>query len=148
VTYSGNLGGLAGGDAKCQALATAAGRSGSYKAWLSDDSSTPATRFTPFAGPYALFDDTMIAASWSQLIGHVLLHEINIDEHGQTPTSDYAWTGSAWDGTRCGSLNNCGGWVSTSGNGCEGSDAFLQTGWSYFANLTCSSQARLYCFEQ
>src|SRR5207248_2675590 len=37
VMYDGNLGGLAGADAKCQARATAASLSGTYKAWLSDD---------------------------------------------------------------------------------------------------------------
>ena len=53
-TYVGNLGGLAGADQLCQRLASTAGLTGTFKAFLSSSNSTPATRWTPRAGTYQL----------------------------------------------------------------------------------------------
>jgi hypothetical protein len=50
--FTGALGGLIGADQQCAALAGAAGLSGTYRAWLSDDTGSPATRFTPSTVPY------------------------------------------------------------------------------------------------
>jgi len=43
----GNIGGLAAADAICQTEAEDAELPGTYKAWLSDSSSSPSTRFCP-----------------------------------------------------------------------------------------------------
>ena len=53
-TYTGNLGGVAGADDKCQALADQAGLPGVYMAWIADSvpASAPATRF--FQAPSGL----------------------------------------------------------------------------------------------
>ena len=44
---SGNLGGLAGADAKCQSRANTGGLPGSYGAWLSTGQGSPQSRFPP-----------------------------------------------------------------------------------------------------
>jgi cysteine-rich repeat protein len=59
--YTGNLGGLAGADAKCQSLADAAGLPGNYMAWLSTGASSPSTRFTQSPNPYVLVNGTKVA---------------------------------------------------------------------------------------
>lgn len=67
--YNGNLGGLTGADAKCQAQAAAAKLPGTYKAWLSDSNGSPSTRMTKVAAPYVRTDGVMIAGSWSDGFG-------------------------------------------------------------------------------
>ncbi|MCB1058064.1 MAG: hypothetical protein KDD11_21405, partial [Acidobacteria bacterium] len=45
VGHDGNFGGLAGADAFCQSLADAVSLGGTFKAWLSDSTTSPADRF-------------------------------------------------------------------------------------------------------
>ena len=45
--YNGNMGGLAGADARCQGLADAVGLPGTYRAWLSSATESPSTRTPP-----------------------------------------------------------------------------------------------------
>ena len=86
TTHDGNLGGLAGADAICQARAAAAGLPGTYLAWLSDGSASPATRFlTQSAGPYRLVNGTTIADDWADLTSGDLDAPINITETGDPP---------------------------------------------------------------
>ena len=75
--HNGNLGGLAGADAICQARAEAAGSlaaPGTYLAWLSDAGGgvdppvSPSTRFIQASVPYRLVNGTIVAASWSDLV--------------------------------------------------------------------------------
>jgi hypothetical protein len=56
--YPGNLGGLAGADAKCQERATAAGLGGTFKAWLSaaGTGNSAAERLTHATVPYVRVD--------------------------------------------------------------------------------------------
>src|SRR5205814_720512 len=67
VGYGGNLGGLAGGDALCQAGAAARRLPGTYRAWLSDGTNSPSTRFARSKGPYVQPDGIVIARSWNDL---------------------------------------------------------------------------------
>ena len=65
--YGGIIGGLTGADTICQQLAEASNLSGTYKAWLSDSTDSPSTRFVRSTGPYQLVDGTRIAANWTSL---------------------------------------------------------------------------------
>jgi hypothetical protein len=58
--YDTNLDGLQGADLKCQTLATAAGLKGRYKAWLSDSTASPSTRFVKSKGPYKLMETIFV----------------------------------------------------------------------------------------
>jgi hypothetical protein len=107
--YSGNLGGLAGADKKCQDLATAPGVDlpGIYKAWLSDSSNSPFTRFVKSPGPYQLVTGEKVADNWDDLTTcdgsapfDCIDHPINITETGDPVVLfEMAWTFTLADGT-------------------------------------------------
>ena len=93
-TYTGDLGGVAGADAKCTQLAEAstlpAVRGRTWKAWLSDNlGNEPALTFNRASEPYRLVDGTQIAADWNALIdaGSALEAPIRLNEHGQVQTA-------------------------------------------------------------
>ena len=119
-TFDGNFGGgerVLGhlqADQQCQRLASAAGLSGSFKAWISGRVDTGAgplphgvrDRFTQSAGPYRLVGGTQVADDWADLTDGSLDHAIDRDEHGN-PVGQEArvWTntttdGHAWDNGR------------------------------------------------
>lgn len=96
--YTGNLGGVAGADAKCQQLAEAAGLPGTYKAWLSDKTSSPAATFKRSNGPYVLVDGTEVASNWEGLTEDYHLVPINIAETGQAVGESFVWTNTVPSG--------------------------------------------------
>ena len=158
VLYKGDLGGLAGADAKCQARAEAAGLPGLYKAWLSVQGEGPNTRFTKSSKPYRLVDGTIVADVWSDLVDGSLDAPITLTELGAaapigTTLCDggghpAAWTSTNWNGSPA-NFNACSNWTTTQGQGAWGrataSNVFW-TDWCY--NGSCSWQASLYCFQQ
>lgn len=85
-TYTGAIGGIAGADARCQALATAAGlRKGmpsTFLAWYSGDGVSPQSRFTRPTVPYVLVNGTVVANGWGDLTDGSLAHAINLTEAG------------------------------------------------------------------
>ncbi|MCX2976373.1 DUF1554 domain-containing protein [Candidatus Marimicrobium litorale] len=111
-SYTGNLGGLAGADQKCNDLAAAASLSGEYKAWLSDGIEAPNTRFTqsPYVS-YTLVDGTVIAVGYEDLIAPQppyggpftdgLLAPINLTELGTTKNAS-VFTNTNADGPAVG----------------------------------------------
>lgn len=90
--FNGNLGGLAGADAKCQALAQAAGLPGTFKAWLGNATVSAASRVTHATVPYKLVNGTVVANDFTDLItgkfptprgrGFLLRHAIDLTELG------------------------------------------------------------------
>ena len=163
--YTGNLGGLAGADQKCNALATTAGLSGTYMAWLSVAPEDPSTRFTRSTVPYALTDGTVIAGDWDDLVGPEgdrLEAPISIDEAGYQRDT-FVWTNTEYDGERIldASSLTCSGFTeSTSqfpavvgwslgtvkGNSVEGAWTFREL--TSTGPPDCNYLAALYCFEQ
>jgi len=123
IRYDGNLGGLNGADAKCQDLANAAGLPGSYKAWLSDSTSSPSSRFVPSTGPYQLVTGTTIAANFTDLTDGPLLAPITVTETGGGfGSSERVWTHSLSNGNAGADPGaHCANW-STNGPGAEGND--------------------------
>lgn len=64
----GEIGGITGGDAKCQALADVAGLAGEFKVWLAtskDDA--PLLRFSWFPGPYVDVNGNLMAYTWAEI---------------------------------------------------------------------------------
>lgn len=101
-------------DQQCQTLAQQAGRSGSYKAWISGRVDTGAGplphgvvhRFAQSSGAYLLVNGTKVADNWADLTDGSLDHAIDLTEQG-TPVGSEArvWTntttgGQAWDNAR------------------------------------------------
>ncbi|MFT4040073.1 MAG: DUF1554 domain-containing protein [Thermomicrobiales bacterium] len=154
-THTGNLGGLSGADTICQSLATTAGLTGTYKAWLSDDSQSPSTRFATSTGAYALVNGATIASSWADLTDGELAAPVAVTEQGAV-LSDNAlrsWTNTLANGTRGGVFDvNCNGWTTgaadVSGDGGQVTSASVN--WTRFTSGTCnnSSKFHLYCFQQ
>ena len=151
VTYNGNLGGLDGADAECNALAVQSGLPGTYKAWLSDSVNSVKDRFT-HAGPYVLVDGTRIAESWEDLTDGYLSERINKDENNvYYSTSQFVWTNTLRDGAVENNyyVYNCNNWTTTAYRGGVGSTYYTHYYWTD-SNTTnsCSYPSRLYCFEQ
>ncbi|MDB4941315.1 MAG: Tryptophan synthase alpha chain [Labilithrix sp.] len=159
-TFDGNLGGIAGADAKCQAAASTnvalAGKT--FRAWLSDSVATPTSRLA-HDGAFVRLDGVQVAASWFRLLssyvyspGYTLDAPFSIDESG-APVSGEAWTGTGSNGLRYGedpSNGVCGDWTDASDAsiGLTGWTTAPNSGWTAWDQSTCSTLAHLYCFEE
>ena len=138
TTYDGNLGGLSGADAKCQARATAAGLGGTFKSLLSDSTTSAASHLTTHStAPYKLVDGTLVANSWTGLTSGSLASPLYKDEFGN-PAGQYpfqnvtttAWTNTNPDGSARNDFGwNCNDWTS---NADDGSVAWL--GYTIFSD--------------
>ena len=107
ASFNGNLGGLTGADEKCQAEADGPASivpSGTYLAWLSDETGSPVTRFNKSALPYILPDGTKIAEDFTDLTDGSILHLIDIDTAGNRDVRDRFWSGTRVDGTSRGNF--------------------------------------------
>jgi len=151
--HGGNLGGLRGADAICQGLAEDAHLPGTYKAWLSDSTSSPDSRFVPSTGPYQLVTGTTIAGNFTDLTDGTLTAPINVTETGGgIGASTGTWTHTLIDGTPGGFGNvNCGNWtigVATGGAGNVGVATSNDPDWTGAGLNFCNVPNHLYCFEQ
>lgn len=163
TTYNGNLGGLSGADAKCQARADAANFGGTWKAWLSDGSTSAASKLNHSAGPYKLAKDSLnsiVANNWDDLVdSSALAYPIVADEFGKYWTSYLVWTNTDVKGQINTSpvsqgTGHCNNWTSTSSSdvGRMGSITKDSPNWTADPNglyKPCDSTfMHLYCFEQ
>jgi hypothetical protein len=155
ATFSGNLGGLTGADAKCQAEADGPASvvpSGTYLAWLSNGTDSPDTRFTKSAHPYLLPGGAKIAEDFTDLTSGSILHAIDIDPTGRPLGLTYYWTGTNADGTSAQSLVTCDGWTADPVANFSGMGGSVRRGislWSSgYSSESCAWTARLVCFQQ
>lgn len=164
--------GLEGADAICQQLAGSVTPPlpGTYQAWLSDSTASPATRFRCSAAScsshgYVLVDGTtVVATDWADLTtcdpglgGRCLAHGIDHTETGSLLGShENVWTHTNPDGTAGGIGNvHCLDWSSNESNQ-SGSGGLPVAGhgditWTRFKDSTipCNiAGMRLYCFQQ
>jgi hypothetical protein len=158
TTYDGGtIGSIANANALCQARAIVGGLGGTYRAFISDDTTDAATNLNHATVPYALVDGTVVANNWADLIDGSLIHAIDLDESG-TPAVTGAsgcdpgadvYTGSFASGTRA-SGNTCASWSSSSAGNLAliGDTAFTDSLWAFDCGLSCDQLAALYCFEQ
>jgi hypothetical protein len=166
--YTGDLGGLSGADAKCQALAVAASLSGTFKAWLSDSLASAATRLTHSTGPYKLPDGTLVAKDWSQLTSGALVSYIEETETGGLPppsntgctcvgpdagpASAAAWSDTDDTGKLIDSALDCDNWTSTVSLSSNWGAVYPPSAEDWSAACSgypgCSAVASLYCLEQ
>jgi hypothetical protein len=147
------LGGVAGADAKCAARATAAGLSGTFKAWISAGFSDPSSTFTRSTFPYELVDTTVVANNWAALVSGTLSHAINLDENGAAVVGlGRVWTGTYRDGTTNGHPGQlCLDWTTGefgAPTGAQGGLSKTDSEWTYWQIRTCDFLGNLYCFQQ
>ena len=152
--YDGSLGGLAGGDTKCNTQAAAGGLPGTYKAWLSTTAGNdPQTLWTKnFTMPYRLPNAarTKVADDWSDLTDYTIGAAINVYEDGTgAAASSTVWTNTDEGGYRVGGTN-CTNWTTNgAGNGRRGNRT-LTSGWSNAGATACATatSSRLFCVQQ
>jgi hypothetical protein len=146
---------LTGADAICQGLADDAELPGTYKAWLSDDTGSPSTRFVQSTGPYLLVTGGTVANNWQGLTSGTLLAPINRTETGieiiPTDVTRFAYTNTSPDGSLRNSTEDCVSWTSpASGDilGGKGMCVVTHADWTDMEGGSCSIPRRLYCFQQ
>ena len=155
--FDGNLGGLLGADAQCQALASAAGLSGTYMAWLSTVGESPSTRMTQSPDPYVRVDGVEVAPNWAGLVDGTLSAPINVTElGGPAPIGNTTcagggfptvWSATNSNGTSAG--NACANWTSTAGSGLWGQADVTDSTWTnWCSGGICSWVSPIYCVEQ
>lgn len=157
----GGVGGLAGADAACQAMADAADYPGRYKAWLSTSLSSPRRRFAeqPGASYQLLHQSRTVAWSYDALFAGD--DEVNgnfgIDEDAFGNVNDdpnaQVWTATGPDGRVVGS-GTCADWTGPIGLVVRGKMASkLAPDWTALdwptPEVSCREQRLpIYCFRQ
>jgi hypothetical protein len=152
TTHSGNLGGLVGADAICQARATAAGLSGTYMAWLSDNPTTPPSRFVHSTAPYRRVDGVTIANNFTDLTDGTLAAAISVTDTGAAVSDPIkVWTSTRFDGTPAPGGGSCDHWTDDTAifTAVVGNATANNSTWSAESGPTfCFELRRLYCFQQ
>ncbi len=159
LSIAGIWGGLAGADANCQAAATSAGLPGTYKAWLSDSTTSASARLTHYTGPYYTppggVNHVEVASNWAGLTSGAIEWPIFIDEHGVRSLTHYAWTNTSPAGAavHTESDESCQDWTDDRQDAASvyGSVASTNANWTEFKggeqNL-CWTASALYCIQQ
>ena len=149
--YDGNLGGLAGGDARCQARADAEGLGGTWLAWLGDGTDGPATRFVHSDAPYRVVGGGVAAENWADLIDGTIAAPFDHDETGTAlPATDdmIVFTAVFHTGGNPTPVN-CEAWTTNAATLVPtGLASATDTGWTVFAPHNCDEMHHIYCFEQ
>lgn len=178
ASYTGNLGGLAGADSYCAGRATAAGLTGTYKAYLSDAADDAACRVLGLSGklaancglPYPI--DLTGIGPYQNRIAQVVNVSLDSLIYGKAPTTATCAGGGpsllnaiAYDeiaasvgpavvltGTQCGADdgNNCSNWTDgLLGNGRSGIADSTSATWATNSTLAgCLAGGRLYCVQR
>jgi hypothetical protein len=158
----GELGGLDGADEICTKLAIAGGVPGTFRAWLSDSTGSPVTRFSREGGPYVLLSGDVVADNWNELTLGVAQVPIEITEQHDTPPGatggcpgPAVWSNTAPTGAIVNADLSCGDWSDPMGRGSVWGSATSRDNWSDDCSnfdvdpaLACGSRAALFCFEQ
>lgn len=144
---TGISGGGAGGDAKCNARAAAAGLGGTWVAWLSSDSVAAIDRIAD--AEYRDMDDVLEFANKAQItsVGRPS-HGIDFNEFSTYLIGlNTARTGTTANGAIAGT--DCSDWTDGAGapNGLIGQPS-TPINWSVYGFADCGNLHRLLCFEQ
>lgn len=145
-SFSGTSG-VEAGDFICNKLASKAGLSGTYTAWLSFGATSAKNRVTQVNYPYVLVDGTRVVDDFNALINTTnvnLLSAIIRDENGDVSNA-FAWTGTNSDGTFRG--DTCGNWQNEAASGRVGRVNFSNTAWTSAEGRSCVQEHTLYCFQ-
>jgi hypothetical protein len=165
TTYNGNLGGLAGADAICQARANAGGLSGTYKAWLSTSTTDAYCHIQGYdnaqlpncglaspptaAGPWVrTHDGYAFADTIDKLVNNGQVYAaIKYDQTGTLQAGEYYFTGTAVNGRA--TTDNCSNWTSASGSlgGTFGNTDGTTNDWTSFGTPLCNDTHHLLCMQ-
>ena len=151
ATYTGNLGGIAGANDKCNAAAVVnpALMRATFGAWISTGASSAAKRFAKDARPIvAPNGDSLAPGGWPDLARVPHSSKILSDENGTLVTANFVvWTGTAANGDDLPGGSSCSDWTTDSGMGVAGDADKLDEAWTNDAAKVCSTSGHLYCLE-
>jgi len=127
-TFTGNLGGLAGADQRCNELAAASLLEGSFRAWLLVDGQTLAARFPEFSGVptawnFMSMGNELLAKNFEQLVSQGPAGPLAYTEQGEAFTESYVWTNITAAGLTAG--GDCGQWTGEAGVALVGHSGFV-----------------------
>jgi hypothetical protein len=124
---------------------------GVYKAWLSDSTGSPATRFTRSPGPYVMVYGREVAESWADLTDGRLLRVIDQNQVGEFVTSE-VWTNTTPAGLPTDpSAGSCAEWGPGGEFGEIGATTRDDVGWTESGGTMYCTDFKplpLYCFQQ
>ncbi len=148
MTYTGNLGGLAGADQKCNELAQNADLPGTFIAWLSDQNTHAKDRVGNATG-WVRPDGNPVATTLDTLMKGNHLYPPVKDENGvylDNPGT-YSWTGTNDMGEKvAGEL--CDDWALETGMGRGGVVRMSTRFWTQgLGNIPCNTTRHLYCLS-
>ncbi len=157
TTYTGDLGGVEGADAKCALVADGANLGGTWKAWISSSTVNAIDRIDD-VGPWYLVGGTNKVFNNKSNLGTTPLNLVSQDENGRK--LEFAYTtacggGStflalAWSGTDHGEWTGfpvCEDWTSSS-TGSLSQGGALSHEWEACVVSPCSTKLHLICLEQ
>lgn len=149
-TWTGNLGGLGGADAKCQTAASVAGYGGTWKAILSDGGTNAQDRIPFDWGVLRLLDNTLVANNWDDLWDGSLQNPISLSETLGSVTGYVHSATSLYGVKRSTTAGTCAGWASQGVNdnalGNAGSGGADWIEWGSTGN-SCGNSRSLYCIS-
>ena len=145
-TFTGNLGGLVGADAKCAMAATSAGLTGTFIALLSTSTVDARDRLGVSRG-WVRVDGAPIADGSGIFFAGLQFNPLDLDETGiRIGSTGDTWTGSLQNGVVDSGLT-CTDWTVTTGAGRTGYAHYGSPQWNAFSTAGCANLYHLYCFE-
>jgi len=145
------VGSVAQADETCDHMARKAGLDGPsgdrhFRAWISDETSSPLTRFSPAPGRYARPDGVVVASDWNQVLTG-LTNAPQMNALGEDEYDLEVWTATLPNGTWEGS-GSCNGWTSESAVAAWGTADKVDSAWTVTSVSDCRAARALYCVEQ
>ncbi len=141
-TFSGNLGGLVGADAKCQLAADGAALGGIWIALLGTSTTRAVARLGDSSG-WVLLDGRPFAKNFLN-VGQVFTAPA-VDEHGRQVNAEApVWTGFESLGSPS---SVCDDWTKETGFGPFGKAGYGGGKWAHSGVRSCLSRHHLYCAE-
>ena len=144
IYIGGTIGSLGAADALCQSEAGTAGYAGTYKAIMSDATTSAASRLTLSYPIVNAYDGSTVASSnlWIGTITNYIRQPSGGGSSGTTP-----WTGTNADGSIA--TNTCVGWTSTGSTGAIGRGGQTNGSWILYNGATpCTTAETLLCIQQ
>jgi hypothetical protein len=145
-----DIGSLANADSLCTSQALAAGRGGTWRAWLSDATTNAIDRIVD-VGPWYSVDQANLVFANRAAMAVGPSSTVQLDQYGNFiyDMPLLVWTGTLNAGTV--STTHCSSWTAGSGStGTVGNASWaVASQWSYYVNYAdCGAAYRMYCIEQ
>lgn len=155
--HDGNLGGIAGANALCATQAQAAGKTGTWKAFLSSSTQNVKDLITGTAAAYPVVNlnggvmfpswaGIFVSGTWPSSTGYLVTFDGKVVNEGQTVpdwSDAHGWTGSTVAGIA--TTSTCADWTSTTGSGTTGEWDFYHLVQS--ASKTCATTVAVACVQ-